>query len=397
MRVMKLGIYLMGIAIFALPMHAGEGLRKEQSKIKGLLIVTLPNDDFAGTASQMNCTATEADRDSEVKVTMNQKVGESMGKALNEVQKYLKLRHSDWPRGYDIEIAFGDKYVPKDGPSAAVASALLIDSLITGSEIRSTFAVTGDMNADGSVLPIGGVSAKIRGAIRKRCDVVAVPHANIKSVSDMVLLEGRSNLYKTQLFSIDTFDDAFNVSRAVPDAEMAEAMMEFGLVADVLSSKGEKYLGNNKVQDKLEHVIALAPNHLSAKLLLEIGQGQGPGQLSLEGSIQAIRNSTGVVMSVVERGRIKNLSDSLRADKLGDAITEARDLQKIIDKRTEGYLKAVMRLAENLRDYQQNPPRSNTVHNRKVSTINASLDGVNGEYERLMSNSSIMEELMLEE
>ncbi|MEM0896879.1 MAG: hypothetical protein AAGJ79_08320, partial [Verrucomicrobiota bacterium] len=123
---MKAGFFLLGMAILAFPIHAGEGLRKEQSKIKGLLIVTLPNDDYAGTASQMNCTATAADEDREVQVTMNQKVGESMGKALNEVQKYLKLRHSNWPRGYDIEIAFGDKYVPKDGPSAAVASALLI-------------------------------------------------------------------------------------------------------------------------------------------------------------------------------------------------------------------------------------------------------------------------------
>ena len=43
------------------------------------------------------------------------------------------------------------------------------------------------MNADGSVQPIGGVQAKIRGATKGSCKLVGVPVKNEKSVQDLLV------------------------------------------------------------------------------------------------------------------------------------------------------------------------------------------------------------------
>ena len=52
-------------------------------------------------------------------------------------------------------------------------------------EYDPKFAVTGDLNSDLSVQPIGGVTAKIRGATKAKCNIVAVPYANAKGLADL--------------------------------------------------------------------------------------------------------------------------------------------------------------------------------------------------------------------
>ena len=150
----------------------------KQATIKGLLVIELANGSFAGTASQMNATAVPAEAD-QFSVGFNQEVGDFMEKATVEVEKFMRVRHEGLlPTGNRIELAFGDKYSPKDGPSAAVVCALLVDSIITGDEIDPGFAATGDMTATGQVRSIGGLTGKISGAIKKKCTLIAAPKVN---------------------------------------------------------------------------------------------------------------------------------------------------------------------------------------------------------------------------
>ena len=97
---------------------------------------------------------------------------------MAEVLKFMQLRHSGWPKGKAIEISFQENFSPKDGPSAGVACALLLDSLITGGKLDEQFSLTGRLNVDGSVQPIGGVAAKVSGATAGGRKIVGVPKAN---------------------------------------------------------------------------------------------------------------------------------------------------------------------------------------------------------------------------
>ena len=79
----------------------------------------------------------------EATLTFNQDTGPMMEKALQEVREFHAIRHGRWPENYKIEVSFADKYTPKDGPSAAVACALLVEGLYTGTPLERPWRCRG--------------------------------------------------------------------------------------------------------------------------------------------------------------------------------------------------------------------------------------------------------------
>lgn len=148
-----------------------DSLKSRSSRVNGLLVAELEGGKIAGATSQLNVVAVPQSEVAESTLAFNQKIGPMMEQALQEVRKFQTIRQGRWPAGFQIEVSFADKYTPKDGPSAAVACALLLEGLFTGTVWDSAMAVTGDLNADGSVQPVGGLPAKIRSAVG-----LEVPH-----------------------------------------------------------------------------------------------------------------------------------------------------------------------------------------------------------------------------
>lgn len=96
--------------------------------------------------------------------------------ALENVRSVLKGMGLAVER-YDVHLDFPGG-MPVDGPSAGVAMGAAVYSAITGQSLRQSMAMTGELGLDGSVLPVGGVPAKVEAALEAGAELVLIPREN---------------------------------------------------------------------------------------------------------------------------------------------------------------------------------------------------------------------------
>jgi ATP-dependent Lon protease len=85
----------------------------------------------------------------------------------------------------DIHIHVPAGAIPKDGPSAGVAMATALVSVLSGRKINPDVAMTGEITLRGRVLPIGGLREKALGAIRGGIRTVCIPDKNRKELEEI--------------------------------------------------------------------------------------------------------------------------------------------------------------------------------------------------------------------
>ncbi|MGP8122740.1 MAG: endopeptidase La, partial [Xanthobacteraceae bacterium] len=85
----------------------------------------------------------------------------------------------------DIHVHVPEGATPKDGPSAGVAMATTIVSVLTGIPIRHDIAMTGEITLRGRVLPIGGLKEKLLAAARGGIKTVLIPDENAKDLTEI--------------------------------------------------------------------------------------------------------------------------------------------------------------------------------------------------------------------
>jgi len=85
----------------------------------------------------------------------------------------------------DIHLHVPAGATPKDGPSAGVAMATALASLLTGRPVRSDVAMTGEITLRGQVLPVGGIKEKVLAAARAGVATVILPHRNEADLDDL--------------------------------------------------------------------------------------------------------------------------------------------------------------------------------------------------------------------
>ena len=85
----------------------------------------------------------------------------------------------------DIHIHFPEGAVPKDGPSAGVAITTAVVSALTGRQVRSDVAMTGEVTLRGRVLAIGGLKEKTMAAKRNGIRTVLIPKDNLRDLAEI--------------------------------------------------------------------------------------------------------------------------------------------------------------------------------------------------------------------
>jgi len=127
------------------------------------------------------------------KLTITGQLGEVMKESAQAALSYVRGHWrelapelgEDWFGEHDIHIHVPAGAVPKDGPSAGVAMAVALASLISGRHVRNDVAMTGEVTLTGQVLPIGGVKEKSLAAQRAGIAQVLLPERNEGDVEEI--------------------------------------------------------------------------------------------------------------------------------------------------------------------------------------------------------------------
>ena len=114
-----------------------------------------------------------------------------MKESISAAASYVRSRATHFgiePPSFDktdVHIHVPEGATPKDGPSAGVAMATAMVSVLTGIPIRKDIAMTGEITLRGRVLPIGGLKEKLLAALRSGVKTVLIPWENVKDLEDI--------------------------------------------------------------------------------------------------------------------------------------------------------------------------------------------------------------------
>jgi len=114
---------------------------------------------------------------------------ESAQAALSFVRSHANTLNPGLPEDYfqthDLHVHVPAGAIPKDGPSAGVAMATALASLISGRVVRDDTAMTGELTLIGQVLPIGGLKEKALAAQAAGLQRVIAPKLNQQDTEDI--------------------------------------------------------------------------------------------------------------------------------------------------------------------------------------------------------------------
>jgi ATP-dependent Lon protease len=125
------------------------------------------------------------------KVQTTGKLGDVMQESVSAALSYVRSRAVTFgikPTTFDrrdIHVHVPEGATPKDGPSAGIAMATSIVSVLTGIPVRKDVAMTGEITLRGRVLPIGGLKEKLLAALRAGITTAFIPKDNEKDLAEI--------------------------------------------------------------------------------------------------------------------------------------------------------------------------------------------------------------------
>jgi len=124
-------------------------------------------------------------------ITLTGQLGDVMKESAQAAWSLLRARAG--PLGIpldaftqtDVHLHLPAGAVPKDGPSAGIAIATALASLLCRRPSRHDVAMTGELTLRGRILPIGGLKEKLTAAARAGVKTVLVPARNQSDIIDV--------------------------------------------------------------------------------------------------------------------------------------------------------------------------------------------------------------------
>lgn len=169
------------------------------------------------------------------KIELTGNLGDVMKESAKIAISYIRSKSAEFgidPEFYkntDIHVHVPEGAVPKDGPSAGITLATAIVSALTGIEVKSDVAMTGELTLRGNVLPIGGLKEKTMAAYRAGVETVIIPEENVPDLHEV------STFIKEHLkfVPVKKMDEVLKIALASmpkPKSEIHNVVMEKNII-----------------------------------------------------------------------------------------------------------------------------------------------------------------------
>ena len=124
-------------------------------------------------------------------LSMTGSLGDVMKESATIAWQYIKAHPEVAGLSYeefmekDVHVHVPEGATPKDGPSAGITIVCSMVSALSGKQVKSGVAMTGEMTLRGKVLPVGGIKEKILAAKRAGVKIIVISSENRKDVEDI--------------------------------------------------------------------------------------------------------------------------------------------------------------------------------------------------------------------
>ncbi|MFA9387242.1 MAG: endopeptidase La, partial [Methyloceanibacter sp.] len=178
------------------------------------------------------------------KMTVTGNLRDVMKESIQAANAYVRSKAVDFGiepplfEKRDIHVHVPEGATPKDGPSAGVAMATAIISLMTGVPVKREVAMTGEITLRGRILPIGGLKEKLLAALRAGIKTVMIPEENAKDLKEIP-----DSLKNTlEIIPVSHMDEVLKIAFTHPPQPIAWEE-EGGGAAQVVAAKEEASTG----------------------------------------------------------------------------------------------------------------------------------------------------------
>ena len=158
--------------------------------------------EFSGMILPIVAEVTPAGSRSEGRIIATGKLGEIARESVLNISAIAKKYMGRDISNHDIHIQFIGTYEGLEGDSASLSVITAVISAMEGVPIRQDVAMTGSLSIRGTVLPIGGVTAKVEAAAEAGIKKVIVPKSNLNDV----LIEDKY-AEKIEVIPVETLND----------------------------------------------------------------------------------------------------------------------------------------------------------------------------------------------
>ena len=170
--------------------------------------------EFSGLVLPIVAEVTPAGSQSEGKVIATGKLGEIAKESVLNISALIKKYMGRDISRHDIHIQFIGTYEGLEGDSASLSVITAVISAMEGVPIRQDVAMTGSLSIRGTVLPIGGVTAKVEAAAEAGIKKVLVPKSNL---NDVLIEEKYEKIIK--VIPVETLTDVVKNALTGPGKE----------------------------------------------------------------------------------------------------------------------------------------------------------------------------------